>query len=111
MAGFSAKQTRDLNRANRANQNVQLGTIIGNLAIAGSLISGSHLVTSGEASASRVVITTGLSSVTSFFPTYTRSGSHLGMTWASGSVAGTLIASNSTSASPLANDIASFIAF
>jgi anaerobic glycerol-3-phosphate dehydrogenase len=106
---YTAKQIKDLNRMNASAQNVALGTTMGNLMAVGNIVSGSHTVTAAEASASRVVIDTGLDAVVNFFPAYIRSGSPLTQTWASGSVAGTLTIVNSASASPIAGDIATYL--
>jgi len=107
----TAKQINDVNRMNRAAQNIELGTIIGNLSAAGDFTSASHAVTTAEMSASRIVLTTGLDAVTAFFPTYLRSGSPLSLTWTSGSVAGTITVHNSTSASPTTDDVLAYLAF
>jgi len=108
---YTAKQIKDLNRMNRASQNVSLGTTLGNLMTSGNLVSGSHTVTTPEMSASRVVLTTGLTAVKAFFSTSLRSGSPLSPTWTSGSVAGTITVHNSTSASPTTGDVLAYIAF
>jgi len=96
---------------NRAAKDVSLGDIVYGLAGAGTIATGSHIVTSTEAGGSRIVLTTGLSSVKTFFSSYTRSGSPLAPNFCAGSVAGTLTVLANSSASPLANDVASFIAF
>jgi len=112
MSQITTTQKNHLNKMNRASADVQLGTLLQGLQGAGTIITGSHTVTTAEASASRVVLTTGLTAVSGFFNSYLRSGSPLSLTWASGSVAGTIIVSNSASASPVAaTDVASFIAF
>lgn len=111
---YTAKQINDLNRMNRASQNVSLGTElsgVNDLMGAGALVSASHVVTAAEMSASRVVLTTGLDAVSAFFPTYLRSGSPLSPTWASGSVAGTITVHNSATASPTTADVLAYIAF
>lgn len=108
---FTTKQTTQLNKMNRASQNVGLGTILSNLNASGSIIIGTHTVTEAESNASRVVLTTGLSSVTTFWESYKRSGSPLSLTWTSGSVAGTITVMSSASASPVkTTDVASYIA-
>ena len=111
---YTAKQINDLNRMNRASQNVSLGTElsgVNDLMGAGALVSASHTVTAAEMSASRIVLTTGLDAVAAFFPTYLRSGSPLSPTWTSGSVAGTITVHNSTSASPTTGDVLAYLAF
>lgn len=106
---LSISQKKKLNKMNRAAQEVQLGTMLSNLNASGSVIVGTATVTDAQVNASRIVLTTGLTSVTTFFPTYTRSGSYLTPTWVSGSVAGNLIITKSTSASPMIGDVAAYI--
>lgn len=108
---WTTKQKKDLNRSSTANQNVSLGTTLGNLFGAGNVVSASHTVTAAEMSASRIVLTTGLTAVTGFYNSYLRSGSPLSPTWASGSVAGTITIVNSASASPTTGDVAGYMAF
>jgi fluoride ion exporter CrcB/FEX len=108
---FTTKQTTQLNKMNRASQNVGLGTILANLNASGSIVIGTHTVTEAESNASRIVLTTGLASVTTFWESYKRSGSPLSLTWTSGSVAGTITVASGASASPVKNtDVASYIA-
>lgn len=112
MANISASQKKNLNRMNRASKDVLLGDIVSNLQ-ANATVSGSHVVTTAEATASKVIIATGLSTVKGFVGQDLRSGSPIvNAKWVSGSVAGTVVVSNSTSGSPLANgDILTYIAF
>ena len=114
MSKITTTQKNHLNKMNRAAADVQLGTILQGLQGAGTFVSGSHTVTTAEASASRVVLTTGLTSVNGFYNSYLRSGSPVSMTWSSGSVAGTITVMNNASASAViapTTDVASFIAF
>ncbi len=108
---FTSKEINDLNRMRTPAQNVGLGTILSNLMNFGNIVSGSHTVTTAEMSASRVVLDTGLDAVVGFFPTYLSSGSPVSPTWASGSVAGIITITKSTSASPTVGDIAAYLAF
>lgn len=108
---YTAKQIKDLNRMNRAAQNVNLGTTLGNFMAAGNVTTASHTVTAAEMSASRIVLTTGLTAVTAYFPTALRSGSPISLTWTSGSVAGTITVHNSASGSPTTGDILGYMAF
>lgn len=111
---ISATQKAHLNKMNKAAKDVSLGTLLvglEGLATLGTVVSGSHAVTSIEANASRVVLVTGLSSITGFFDSYLRSGSPTAVTFVAGSVAGTLTVLYNNSASLVAADVASFVAF
>jgi hypothetical protein len=117
-----------LNRMNRAAQKVGMGTEIRRVGLDNDILvtakaartviigaSGSATVTAAQASASRVVFTTGLSTIKGFEGQSRRSGSAvLRVNWVSGSVAGILRAMSGTSASalPLAeNDSLYYIAW
>jgi len=76
MTAMTTTQIAHLNKMNRASKDVLLGTRIDTLE--GNLgASGSHVVTSGEATASAISITTGITSVTGFIVQGYRSGSPL----------------------------------
>ena len=125
MTTISAANKKKLNRSMRSATNVQLGTVISDLITSASSVtgtiakvagaSGSHVVTSAEASASRVVFATGLATVTGFVPSSLRSGSPvIRANFVSGSVAGTIVAMSATAGSPLPlaeNDVLSYIAW
>ena len=113
MANITAAQATKLNKASRANKDALLGTVVRNLqGYVGA--SGSYTVVAGEASASRVVITTGMAAVNGWMVGGRRSGSPLTYNVTSGSVGGTLLVVNPTgiSASPIAaGDIISWLVF
>ena len=111
---FTSSQISHLNKMNRSAKDVSLGTVLSGieaLSDLGTVASGSYSVTSGEANGSRVVLSTGLSAIKGFMYSYLRSGSPTGITIVSGSVAGTLVVKANSSASPLASDVVSYIAF
>lgn len=111
---FTTAQKNHLNKMNKAAKDVSLGTLLDGLeglSDVGTIASGSWLVTSSEANGSRIVLTTGLSAIKGFMSSYLRSGSPTAVTIVSGSVAGTLVAKANSSASPLAADVVSYIAF
>jgi hypothetical protein len=75
---LTSTQKAQLTKMNRAAQNVELGTLIGNMA-ANSVVTGSALVvTTPQMSASAVVIATGRTGVIGSIINWTRSGSHMG---------------------------------
>ena len=111
---ITVAQKNHLNKMNKAAKDVLLGTklvSLEGLTTLGTVVSGSYSVSSAEANGSRVVLTTGLSSVTGFFGSYLRSGSSIAVTFCAGSVAGTLTVLHNNSASLVPADVASFIAF
>lgn len=132
MTSISAAQKKNLNRMNRASKDVLLGTIVSDLITSASsstgtlatsiatlqgnaTVSASHTVTAGEASASKVILVTGLASVVGFIGQDLRSGSPIiNAKWTSGSVAGTIIVESGVSGSPLplaSGDVVTYIAF
>jgi len=132
MTSISASQKKNLNKMNRASKDVLLGTIVSDLITSASsstgtlatsiatlqsnaTVSASHVVTSGEASASKVILVTGLAKVTGFIGQDLRSGSPIiNAKWTSGSVAGTIIVESGVSGSPLplaSGDVVTYIAF
>ena len=111
---ISITQKNHLNKMNKAAKDVSLGTLLvglEGLTSLGTVVSGSYAITSAEANASRVVVTTGLTSVKAFFSSYLRTGSPVAATVCSGSVGGTLTVLNNNSASLVAADVVSYIAF
>jgi len=132
MTSISASQKKNLNRMNRASKDVLLGTIVSDLITSASsstgtlatsiatlqgnaTVSASHTVTAGEATASKVILVTGLAKVTGFIGQDLRSGSPIiNAKWTSGSVAGTIIVESGVSGSPLplaSGDVVTYIAF
>lgn len=132
MTSISAAQKKNLNRMNRASKDVLLGTIVSDLITSASsstgtlatsiatlqgnaTVSASHTVTAGEASASKVILVTGLSSVVGFIGQDLRSGSPIiNAKWTTGSVPGTIIVESGVSGSPLplaSGDVVTYIAF
>ena len=87
-ARISTANKNRLNHMNRSAQNVNLGTMVANL---GFVSTGSLSVTDAQTNASRVVITTDLTSVGGFIVQRYRSGSPLELNAVSGSVAGTIV--------------------
>lgn len=114
MTSISAAQKKNLNKMNRASKDVLLGTIVSDLQ-GNSTVSASHTVTAGEATASKVILVTGLAKVTGFIGQDLRSGSPIiNAKWTSGSVAGTIIVESGVSGSPLplaSGDVVTYIAF
>jgi hypothetical protein len=125
---MNSTQIKNINKMNRASASPVLGQIIQDLITSASATTGTlavaaaaqtaiagasayHSVTASEASASRVVLTTGLASVTGFVKTGLRSGADIGLNWTSGSVAGTIVVVSGVSASPLENDKLNYIAW
>ena len=125
---MNSTQIKNINRMNRASASPVLGQVIqdlitsasartGTLAVAATAqtaIAGASAyksVSAGEATASRIVLTTGLATVTGFVKTYLRSGADVSLNWTSGSVAGTIIVASGASASPLENDKLNYIAW
>ncbi len=132
MTSISAAQKKNLNKMNRASKDVLLGTIVSDLITSASsstgtlatsiatlqgnaTVSASHTVTAGEATASKVILVTGLAKVTGFIGQDLRSGSPIiNAKWTSGSVAGTIIVESGVSGSPLplaSGDVVTYIAF
>lgn len=109
MTAMTSTQIAHLDKMNRSAQDVSLGTRIA--ALEGDLgASGSHVVTSGEASASAINITTGIASVTGFIVQGYRSGSPLGavkVVTSSGSLA--ITSSASATWVITANDVINYI--
>jgi len=129
-SSISATQKKNLNKMNRASNDVGLGNMLTDLIASGSATNGtlatsvatlqsnstvqaSHIVLEAESNASRVVLTTGLATVAGFVGTALRSGSPvINAYMASGSVAGTIEVLKSTSGSAIAkNDVITYIAF
>ncbi len=76
MTALTARQISDMNRMNRAATNGTLGTRLSSLE-SGAVVSGSHTITSAQASASAVVIQTTVSAIEGKIVGATRSGSSL----------------------------------
>ena len=110
---ITSTQATKLNKSNRAAKDASLGTAIKNLqTYVGA--SGSLAVTSAQASASLVVVTTGLSAVSGLFASIRSSGSLKSLNAVSGSVAGTIVMAKDatvTGSAIAAGDIVTWIAF
>lgn len=110
MTALTAGQISKLNKSNRAAKDGALGT---RLAALDSLIgfSGSYTVLAAEASASRVVITSGLDTVRGFMADVTRSGSNVThrMKFTAGSVAGTYVVSGSNVPGIFPDDVITYL--
>jgi hypothetical protein len=76
---YTTTQIKHLNKMNRASQDVQLGTMLGNLITTGSLTTGSWSVTGTQASASAITIQTTVKSISGKIVEGFRSGSPLTM--------------------------------
>lgn len=88
---FTAKQIAQLNKMNKAAQNVSLGTVVSGM-VDNTIYRGSHTVTSGEVSAGSATISiTGLSTApVGFMGNVYRSGS-VAEGWSASSSAGNIV--------------------
>ena len=105
MARISSTNVTKMNKMNRVAQDSGLGTIIDDLqGFVG--YAGSHTVTTAEANASKVIIDTGFTTLTSWMIQGSRSGSNvISLYTTAGSVSGTLDVSAASGLKLLPNDL------
>lgn len=107
---YTTKEIKRLNRMNTPSQDIALGTTL-NALVVGAVSASAHLVTSAEATASRVTMQTNLSAVNGYILMARQSGSAVRNIYSE--VSGSNI--TMTSASPAykiaANDIISYVAW
>lgn len=105
---LTSTQISHINKMNRASKDVSLGTLVDGF-VNNTKISGSVSASSAQASASAVVISTGLSSVSGYIIQGFRSGSAISNVYVASNTAGSITVRSGSSV--VAGDLYNWIAW